>query len=493
MDMKKKLIAGITMGVVGTAAIATPFIIFALNLNDENKLDERLKKQLNQQATVVGPNLWWDSMTDSRTEATWAKKVPTAASDSMFSWGKNSSEADMNRIRGVINPTSYSKEEIKKDFAFTHKDNSEYVHNFLENYFKWNDSNVLAYTPVGIQWNSHYPKNTPSIVVVESQGGPEGMVGEGYWKFTREFHKRLTTNRPDALVSGLNVYPVIFNQSQYSFVPSQYIKDLDQVSRDALFAKVAANKNYAKYHKQFTDDAMSEYVALKFLVGNLDLKPSELFEVVSYGMTEINAIRKEALIDKIKTTNQKVVLEGSSFGHEEIMNSIMVQPSILDKVHSAMPALNYMHKWIRGSLVSSGGIKTEKDDKEYEGNPGEVDYSLYYATRYWKIKYGTLENYKQMFDKSSNATEVAKHPELNNFKTNFQSKVHIYLGNRDWNVGSLSNYEKSFYDANNIDYKISDAGHDTRAFPGRDEYVSKILGIKNDPTFTTREPLYLYR
>lgn len=505
--MKKKFLA-----LASLAAIVAPLATVISCASAAEKHDRRVKIILNRRAEETGPNTWVDESVNSLSDAKWSEKVQTSASSSLYGWGENFADAHANAITGAVNPNLYSLAEIKHDFAYLQGDHAEAIHNLIKNYFLWTDSNVLGFMPRGIQDTGGF--TGPKTAVIESPGGPKGMIDKDYDQFSLKLHSMWTSDYDLSTTAqkfvGMNVLPIIFNQAQYSFVPSKFLQNLPAMQKTAIITKAensindlitkytneknAANalpstdstkaekikkaeeqiKHYtdtlARYHKQVTGTTLSEYVALKYLIGDLNLKPSEVFEISSAAFTEINAARKETLIDKEKANHHDVVLEGSSFGYEEIESSIMINPNLLYKSKSVMVALNYLHKSIRGSLASSGGIKTQLDDQTYSGNPGIVDTTLYYSARYNKIKYGLLEPLKEVFKTD------------NRFKTEFVNKTNIYIGSKDWNVGTISNVERRFFEENKIKYKEKPYGHDTRVFPNKEEYIKDVLKI-NDTNF----------
>lgn len=515
--MKKKFLA-----LASLAAIVAPIATVISCSSAAEKHDRRVKIILNRVAEESGPNKWVDDSINSRADAEWSKKVSTSASSALYGWGDNFADAAANAIKGVVNPNLYSLAEVKSDFAYLQKDHSVEIHNLITNFFLWSDSDVLGFMPRGIIDTGNF--TGPKTTVIESPGGPKGMIDKDYDQSTLFLHSKwtsdydLTSTTTSTKYVGMNVLPIIFNQAQYSFVPSKFLQTLPAVQKNAIITKaensvntlitkytnekaaatalpttdatraekIKKAENYiklytdflARYHAQVIGTELSEYVALKYLMGNLNLMPSEVFEVSSAAFTEINAVRKETLIDKEKALNHDVVLEGSSFGYEEIESSIMVNPNLLYKSKGVMVALNYLHKYIKGSLASSGGIKTELDDQSYTGNPGTVDTTLYYGARYNKMKYGLLEPLKEVFKTD------------NKFKTEFVNKTNVYIGSKDWNVGSISDIERRFFEENKVKYVEKPYGHDTRVFPDNAEYIKDVLKINDANFYSTVIPWF---
>ena len=147
------------------------------------------------------------------------------------------------------------------------------------------------------------------------------------------------------------------------------------------------------------------------------------------------------------------------------MQSILLDNEILYKSKAVVLWGNYLRSAIEGSSSLNGGIITSQAyaNQKQDSSITWSDSSIAFAVNYLKMKYGFINRLKDKFENDQK------------FKNEFLEKVHIYIGKNDKTIGSISNYEKEFYDKYHIDYHIKEGGHTPEIVDKGDDFWKNVL------------------
>ncbi|MCK5945814.1 MAG: hypothetical protein KAG04_00935 [Mycoplasmataceae bacterium] len=430
-------------------------------------------KQINQMQDYTKPNKWMDGLFTSKEEEYLKSSKYDKGNTPGFTFSPNVVTNAFEKITKTIPATEYSDAILNKQFGFTEFNDTVYIKNFLSIYSKWTGSSVLGYHQKNITEGTGTFKNKKKIWIA-SHGGPLGFVKdenistEGLeWEILRHITTPITWEgiKSPTAPNNSGVDMATFNQAQFGFVPSAFINGVSADVKKILLDRIKSNKNYAEYEKLLNDGTLNNYAAMKLMLGDVDLPVSRTLESISESMIEINSIRKELLIDYYKKLKYDVILGGTSYGYEEIMEEAMINQDIIEKSFSVSIGLNFLNKALKGSRRQSGGIVTPTMESAHtlKGNGGTVDQLLFFSTQYIKQKYGVLERLRKDFKDTSYLKE-------------FQDKVSIFLGGADFNVGVISNYESDFLKEMGITNTIKPGeGHTLNSFPGKKWFATNVF------------------
>ena len=421
-----------------------------------------------------------------------------------------------NAIKGNINPAKYSRESLKKDFKFESKDLSNEIHAFIKNYIKFDfHSNILGYYAQE-DWKNVGGQAKEDVIIMNSDGEHRNSPGNSL-PGVHLFDKKGLTNYEQSSNDNSNYFNVriiSFNQAMFHFNPVyavldpfykigtlmnedyQYNLKSDYITNhknmiEQIFSKLKLNKNYDLYHGQFLksyhpDDAqpfedlklehlnltwphldLTWYGALKIMMENLDLKPSEVFEVVSSGFAKINAIRKSMLVKKLNDSNMNVYIDGSTDSSDQDLESVILEPSILNNVNRIFMQSPKVSKALPQTWRSWSG----RYGKPWLGQSDLGEDSIEYIRNYLRLKYGSIERLQGLIDNIG----------LDKFK-----KVRIRMLNSSNENGFMTKYEADFYDNNKLNVKWANYYKEMT----KEEYVSEVMGISDVAAFLNAKPSY---
>ena len=489
------------------------------------KEQERIKEfnEINENANKATSSVFMDESLNKKTEQQWledfepqkdAENIKSRVSgwDDAIRFAATNNRWNIvsqdypNWVWGDISESALEPS-LKSKVNFMQKDLSHEVSTFVLNYMSlktWT-RDVLASTiktsshhgrTLEYTTNSSYAGTDREISPVFSWGGP--LLGVNSEQLSTEvmrewisFTKGTKRDAPANEIYGMKTNQIskYFEQPQYNFNPKALFlklfgwrtdpswfhsdrphpeyKDSPQVMSKliAYMDGLKSYKNYSLYKRIATEGKINNYAALKLLSGNIDLKPSELFEVTSTGLAIISAQKKEILLDQSKQRQKDIVWVGGSYGNDELMQSILLDNEILYKSKAIVLWGNFLRSAIEGSSSLNGGIITSQDytNQKQETSITWSDSSIAFAVNYLKMKYGFINRLKDKFENDQK------------FKNEFLEKVHIYIGKNDKTIGSISNYEKEFYDKYHIDYHIKEGGHTPEIVDKGDDFWKNVL------------------
>ncbi|NQZ66357.1 MAG: hypothetical protein HRT99_04070 [Mycoplasmatales bacterium] len=475
---------------------ATPAAATKVEINKITTMEQLKKSLVNYD--FASPNKWLDESIDkSESEELHNGKIIVPPTDSnqkeegnAYNFGHNNITSNhpesvknfiSNSITHKIEKEDYSLEKIKNSFDFTDDiDNqSKYIQNFVEIYSKWDQSDKLGY-------HFDYKENNDSpikrkIAWIFASGGPKGRLTVNSFYLLKYYSSVSSTNKfynPHDKTFNSNVYPILYNQPQYDFVPNEFIENLSQKDKNEIISKLD-EKNKNSYLEKINNKTLSVFEAFQLMLGNANLSLSRTIENISESFAFISSIRKRDLIDYYKSENYEIVLTGASYGHMNQIQDILLDKSIINDIFGGYFWVNYMNKQIPNSTRDTGGLMTDSYENSSKGTAGTVDKLLFFAVQYYKFKYGFIEKFKSL----------AKSDE--NFKNNFSNKILLGFSDKDFNVGDITNYELKFYDDNKISYykDKNDTGHN---MPNDKNLIfSRVLKFNNDEENITK-PKYTF-
>ena len=348
-------------------------------------------------------------------------------------------------IRENILDSEYTMDQIKNDLFFINniENKAQYIHNFVDAYMKWNNSNILGYK------NPHYSENPnnniPKRTLIYSEGGPFGTIDNN--SLTSSVFPAKWTYTNDNYKYGSNVLPITFNQPLYDFIPHSFLMSLNTSTLDGILAHINDKTARDEYLKKIDNGTIKDFDTFKIMLGITNENASQIFELVSASFAEISKLRKHALIKHLVNENYVIYQMGFSYGFENVAQDVLLDPYILYNTNKFFIGRNYLNKYVQGSLRSSGGILTSGMEKESTGNSTVISTIMFFSIGYYKSKYGFLNAYKEMIKKNTK------------FASELQSKWIVETGDSDYNVGRITPIEKEFYESNNIDYNEYHGGH----------------------------------
>lgn len=491
-------------------------------LSKEELENIKQSKEINENANITTSSDFLDDDINKRTEEDWMfTQEEDQAAGKIYDWDSaQNNDSSSNRcdtvfwnfphdVWGDISETKLEPA-LHRQVAFMEKDLSKDISTFVLNYMSLNHiyrdilTNSGKTTTQGdtvFEYKDDrqaYHGDDKEIIPIFSWGGPLLSMDRNLYSFEALRIWRMLTQSEDrkAAVKSfydkkINQVPRVFEQPQYNFHPkSTFLSqfgwntyrhwDDDKVYTDDpnVMAKIRTYldglknfKNYPLYERAITSGNINGYTGLKLLTGNLDLTPSELFEVTSVGFAKISAQKKE-LVNTIYP-NKDIVWLGGSYGNNDVLQSILLDNDILYKSKAVVLWGNYLRSAIKGSASISGGIVTNNEMKAQEKDASAewVESSIFHSVNFLKSKYGFINRLKEKFDSDSK------------FKEEFIKKVHFYIGNNDKIVGKISDYEKNFYDEYHIDYHFKNGGHSFGVVDKGNDFWKNIMRMKR-PDFT---------
>ena len=472
--MKKLLLGLCSIGIL-IAPITIAVSCGRLDLTDYD-IDK-----INNIQDYTKSNKWIDAGMTRELEKRLAESKYSLGSSSQFSFHENTVDNKF-KIKHKLLKNDLIPENIKEEFKFTDYDDTSFIENFISIYSKWNESDVIGYHDDSIKMTNKNIHNKK--IWIESNGGPYGYmktenvsVEGSAWKIASYLTSKDTTlkNIGHKTVFQSNVDVATFNQAQYGFNPSVILNTADPTLQKILLDRIKGNKGYANYENSLKSHSLSNYMAMKLMIGDIDLNLSRTLEILSESFMKISSVRKEYLIDHYKALGYNVILGGSSYGYEQNMSDIIINNDILSKVYSVSLGLNYLNKRLLGSLRASGGLLTRKMEGShtFKGNNSTVDILLFFSTQYAKQKYGFITELNKIFLKPD-------------YKKIFNDKVSIFIGGKDYNVGVISKYEKEFLIRNHIKFSINEnEGHTLLSYPNKQWFADNVfkenLFLKTSP------------
>ena len=479
-------------------------------------------KEINENANITTTSDFLEEEINKKTEEDWMfTQEVDQVSGRIYDWDsakKNygtDNECDIvipnfpNHLWGDISETTLEPA-LHKQVSFMKKDLSKEISTFVLNYMSLNDWTRDTLTNSGKTTvrgdtvfeykidRQAYRGDDKEVIPIFSWGGPLLSMNKNLHSFEVLRIWRMLTQPEDIYSEVKSLYdkkinhiPRVFEQPQYNFYPKltflkkfgwnpfRHRDDVEGYTVDHdLMDKLRAHldtlkgfKNYSLYERAVMSGDISGYTALKLLTENIDLKPSELFEVISAGLAKISAQKKEILSEIYQ--NQDIVWVGGSYGNDDVLQSILLDNDILYKSKAVILWGNFLRNAIRGSNSTSGGIVTDIDFKtqKKDASAGWVEESIFHSVNILKSKYGFINRLKAKFESDSK------------FKEEFIKKVHIYIGNNDKIVGRISDYEKNFYDQYHIDYHFKDGGHDFDIIDKGNDFWKNIMHMER-PNYT---------
>ena len=468
-------------------------------------------KEINENANATTSSDFMDDIINSKTEEKWMfdSEEPDTKGE-FLNWNSAQHYNDIwntsndetvqypgNKWGSISTNTFQST--LRNQTNFMEKDLSHEISTFVRNYMSFMPHNNLLSSSAHLstqnskhvftyEKNNSYNGSDKEIMPVFSWGGPLPSMNRLLYSF--ESMRWWRSLAYDVDVEGkietfydkkINQIPKIFEQPQYNFDPRElFFKKLgwDEAFRylhnywdyKTFYRKLIDHietfknyKNYPLYERAVKNHEISGYTALKILTGNLDLKPSELFEVTSAGLALISAQKKKMLEDM--HPNKDIVWVGGSYGNDDMMQSILLDNDILYKSKAVILWGNYLRSAIKNSYSYSGGIVTRQafERQRQDADLGSEADSIFDCIEYTKMKYGFINRLKEKLENDQK------------FKEEFIKKVHIYIGNNDRVVGKLSDYEKNFYEKYHIDYHMKNGGHTFGIIDKGDAFWKNIM------------------
>ena len=500
-----------------------------ISCGDEQKREPSIMEQWEQRAANHQANMWIDGYIDKYSDDMYAT---SSVSDKLLNlsdihrnnnkyWWlphkdpSNTTLTSMqnyqNAIKGDIDPVKYSKESLKNDFKFESSDLTNEIHAFIKNYLKFDfHSNILGFYEQE-NWKNVGNQTKENALIMNSDGEHRNSFGNVYPGIHLFDQKGLSNYQKSVNDKSnyFNIRLIAFNQAMFHFNPLyavldpfyklgtfmnedyQYNLKSDYITNhknmmEQIFDRLKSNKNYNLYHNQFLHsyhpDAAQPFVdldwehfdlnwygALKIMMENLDLKPSEVIEVVSSSFTKIDAMRKSMLVKKLNDLNMNVYIDGSSDDSDRDLESISLEPSILNNVKriyiqapivsKALPQTGPVG-WL-GRYYGRGQDTSEFHDAD----------SIKYIRNYLRLKYGLIERLQYVIDNSV---------------PNILGKVRIKIANSSDGYGYMTKYETDFYDNNKLNVKWVNSYNEFT----KEEYVSEVLGITDTNSFLSAKPSY---
>ena len=490
------------------------------------KEQERIKEfnDINGNANKKSSSVFLDELLNNETEQQWlgdveiqkdTKNIKGAVSgwDNAIKFPRTDNVASRiwmgypNHLWGDISENTLEPS-LESEVGFMQKDLSHEVSTFVLNFMSLETPTRDVLTSaikdsrgngqIAFSLNNSYGGSDKEIAPIFSWGGPvlglnSDVLSAEVMREWISFTKGTKTNSPFNELYDMKTNQIAryFEQPQYNFNPKalfmklfgwrtnpnwfhsdgphpKYIDSPQVMSKLITYIdEMKSYKNYSLYKKIATEGKINNYAALKLMSGNIDLKPSELFEVTSTALAIISAQKKEILFEQWKQ-QRDIVWIGGSYGNDELMQSILLDNDILYKSKAVVLWGNFLRNAIEGSSSLSGGIVTSQDYNNQIKNSSIswTDSSISFAVNYIKMKYGFINRLKEKFESDQK------------FKNEFLSKVHIYIGKDDKTVGSISNYEKDFYDKYHIDYHIKDGGHTPDIVDKGDDFWKNVLHME---------------
>lgn len=417
-----------------------------------------------------------------------------------------------------INSSLYDETAISTKFNFFGNNHSKEVHNFIKNYFDLDPlGNILGFWAGEYEKNENYNEDERVII---SSGFGYTSTDWGYlnWPFSLRSNTGITTNvelenGPTFRTKRIyeNDRMIIFNRSHFQFNPLNSLTDPfykygvignqecsftsyddffadHKLKTDRIFENIKGQEGYTKYHDAFNissrkrlsvslyrdknepvpANGLNWFGSLKVLMGNLELKPSEVFEIASLSFAKIDAIKKELLINKLKAEGIKPFLLGERGDAAGDMLSFVLNPNILtdiEGVYSAGPALN---KDIKNSKISDGRIKLS-------GEMEEINY-FSYALEYARMKYGLIDVLEG---------EIKRSP---TFKNDFMNKIKLFIEPKTESRGKAPNNELNFLKENGIKFNYTHQRFYGEDHFSKEFFLKNVMKIEDVNEYLNRKP-----
>lgn len=420
--MKKILKFGALITVIAPISLVVSCGSEETPKNNPPKINER-EVNIEKSSNTLEQNQWIDDQVNTKTDIEYIEHEESTTSEKYWDDGHSNSTYRRNGwtyYEKQLAPELYSKEIISRDFAFMNNNLTEEVHTFISNVFKYDqDMSILGLSPEYTHMNNN--AHTKTIMVFDE--AIKGETGPRRLYMTTQF---MTTNVSAGATQGkTNAETAYFKAPQVGFNPSFVTSNAKTIAgTDVLWNAVRGNKNYASYNAKYNIETYKDnnYLALKLLAGNLDLSPSQLYEVVSASFMEISAIKKQEFVKLLAAKNYKVVLHGVDHGAMDNISTTLLKPSILDDVHSIYSAGESMHAAIDKEMEFSGKY-----------SPNVVTQSNDFAIiEYIKIKYGLLKRLDTALKNQS-------------FKQKFVNKTWMCFADKSIAERHITDFEKNFY------------------------------------------------
>lgn len=413
---------------------------------EENTLEAKREwlAEVNKNSATLEKCNWIDGEINKNTDVDHIEHEARATSSSDWHTGSLLERSNLRKDWTIYDKkfttSEYSKEVIQKDFAFMDKDLSTEIHAFINNVLKYYDfSSILAMNPNYARMNSNASTNEEKKIIIYSGADTISFKGAG----TREYGRiqALTTNTHDYSIGKINAEVALFQKTHLWFNPWKIAESAKTAAgTDVLWDAVKNNKNYSAYNTKYNTDAYKEnnYLAFKLLAGNIDLTPSELYEVVSASFMELDAIKMKELVKQLVSQSYKVILHGTHGGALNNISSVLLKPSIANDVHSIYGEHFSTHAAFKGS-------HNGKDEYHLKGfyNNSNEDTSGIMIDEYIRVKYGLLKRLDESLKD-------------NTFKTNLLEKTFFsFPSNNLERQFLITDFEMDFYKKNNIKHVIN--------------------------------------
>lgn len=441
MIMKKKSLIGKIL--LSSLTFVAPFVVYSCGSATKTSYDNFDYSKIDFNTY----NKWLDDEFNQTFTREFIDNLEKINYDYTFDSSIRSEYINNATIKGNIPENRYSLSVIKNDLFFVEgiDNNAQYIHNFLEAYMKWNNSNVLAYK------NPHYSENTKSSnskrALIYSEGGPFGTLPNSM--ITSSNFPSNWTYFNSKYQYGSNALPLFFNQPLYDFIPHKFLIGLPSSDLNSILSNIVDTNLRNKTLNYINNGTIKDYDTFRIMLGSFDLSSSQVFELVSESFAEISKLKRHALVENLISQNYAIYQMGLSYGYESIAQDVLLDNYILQNTEKFFLGRNYLNKFVKGSLRSSGGILTESMQEVATGNSTQISSIMFYSVGYYKLKYGLLNPYKELMKKNLNFTQ------------GLQSKWIVRTGTTDFNVGRITPIEKDFYISNKINFAEFSGGHET--------------------------------
>ena len=344
----------------------------------------------------------------------------------------------------LLSTAKKSSNETMNDWAFPNLNTLFDNASNIANIYKSNDENILGW------FNSATVKapNTEYSPVDGSKcsysiympGGPVGDVSKDLAIVGKYYYGRYG-------------YQYVLNEAQYGIIPSSVLEGKPNILESLNNEKY--HDEYSKYKDLIENNKLTNLDALRVFSGDPSLSDGEVYLAASMAMTKIDADRVNLLSKQIRTnpSQERLTLVGQSHGFTVGVDSFLYNDDIFNNVDAILVESNSLREKVKGSLRWSGGMLTEKEANEFNGNGGEVDYDLWYSRQLFKCSYGQMSIMQDKFE----TTDKNNNKIYTDFYKNVKDKVYFKANKQDWNIGYITDPELAFYTDYKLDWEYRDS------------------------------------